>query len=274
MGHTGSESVLDKPDKRKDLWDKLASVTPLILGICVTGVAALFTQIYNYRQLELNRITALDKFRPLLTSDRPEDREFGYESFAALGHEQLAIRIIKLKKDEAGRSVLVELKQSDDPQNRAGATDALKTLDEARKLVNMAEFGTPIPSAESLKKAPNLEKFQASTDPIVEDTAKKLGISSNLGLGILLDAVTQEGVGALRRYEEATSQLVSPPLGNREKEKAWLEEFLNQRQARLKSLPQHATFGRMWDQRIERSRTLLNAGDWDLKSLSDSSGKN
>jgi len=89
-------------------------------------------------------------------SDRPEDRELGYESFAALGHEQLAIRIIKLKKDEAGRSVLVELKRSGDPQSQASASDALKTLDEAKKLVNLSEFGTTEPS---LKEQQDLSKF-------------------------------------------------------------------------------------------------------------------
>jgi hypothetical protein len=262
MGQTGSA-----PEKRKDFWDKLVSVTPLILGICVTGVAALFTQIYNYRQLELNRITALDKFRPLLTSNRPEDREFGYESFAALGHEQLAIRIIKLKKDEAGRSVLVELKQSADPQNQASAANALKALDEAKKLVNLSEFGTATPSADQELE---LEKFEAGADPAIEDIAKRVGVTSKLGLGILLDATVMEGPGGLRRYVEAASRAVPLPLDNREKEKAWLEEFLNQRQARLKALPGYPRFGKAWDQRIERSRALLNAGDWDLKSLSNS----
>jgi hypothetical protein len=38
------------PDRKKDRWNKIASVTPLILGIAVTGVGAFFTQIYNFRQ--------------------------------------------------------------------------------------------------------------------------------------------------------------------------------------------------------------------------------
>jgi hypothetical protein len=263
MGQAGSAL-----EKRKDFWDKLASVTPLILGICVTGVAAMFTQIYNYRQLELNRVTALDKFRSLLTSDRPEDREFGYESFAALGHEQLAIRIIKLKKDEAGRSVLVELKQSADPQNQTSASDALRTLDEAKKLVNLSEFGTATPSADE---EAVLDKFEVSANPAIQDIARQTGITSKLGLGILLDTAVMEGVGALRRYAEAASKAVPPPLDKQEREKAWLLEFLNQRQARLKTLPIYATAGRGWDKRIERWRALLTAGDWDLKGLSSPS---
>jgi hypothetical protein len=59
--------------KQKDWWDKVSSFTPLILGLSATGVAALFTQIYNFQQLQLNQIVALDKLRPLLTSNRTEE---------------------------------------------------------------------------------------------------------------------------------------------------------------------------------------------------------
>ncbi len=90
---------------RKDFWDKLSSATPLLIGILVTGVGAIFTQIYNFQQLQLNQILALEKLRPLLVSDRPEDREFGYTSFAALGYEETAIRIIKVKKDLTGGNI-------------------------------------------------------------------------------------------------------------------------------------------------------------------------
>ncbi|MFL6415061.1 MAG: hypothetical protein ACJ74Y_05260 [Bryobacteraceae bacterium] len=33
----------------KDFWDKLSSITPLILGPAATGVGALFTNINNSR---------------------------------------------------------------------------------------------------------------------------------------------------------------------------------------------------------------------------------
>jgi len=66
--------------------------------------------------------------------------------------------------------------------------------------------------------------------------AKELGISSKLGLGILLAAATMVGPAPVHRYEEAASAVVAPPLSSREKEKAWLDEFLNQGQAGMYSL--------------------------------------
>lgn len=108
--------------------DILASLTPLILGVCVTGVGALFTHVYNHRQLQINQLTALDKFRPLLVSDRPEEREFAYASFAALGYQDLALKMIAVRQDGAGRAVAQEIKANGDAATRAAATQALNTI--------------------------------------------------------------------------------------------------------------------------------------------------
>ena len=43
----------------KDIWDILSSLTPLIIGLSVTGVAAVFTHIYNFRQLQLAQIQSI-----------------------------------------------------------------------------------------------------------------------------------------------------------------------------------------------------------------------
>jgi len=117
-------------ERKKDSWDKIAAATPLFLGLAVTFVGILFTNAYNARQLQLNQITALRNLQPLLTSDKPEEREFGYASFAALGYEGMAIRIIKMKQDESGRQVLVQLTKGGSKENQARAHDAIKTLDE------------------------------------------------------------------------------------------------------------------------------------------------
>jgi len=106
----------------------LASLTPLILGLAVTAVGAVFTQVYNFRQLELTQLSALEKFHPLLVSENPYDREFAYASFSALGYEQLALRIIGMKQDTAGRAVLEEIKQSGSTIAKQQASDALMSV--------------------------------------------------------------------------------------------------------------------------------------------------
>jgi hypothetical protein len=255
-----------EPDKKKDIWDKIASITPLILGIAISGVGAFFSQVYNFRQLQLNQITALDKFRPLLTSEKPEDREFGYASFAALGYENIAIRIVQIKKDESGRSVLVELEKTGTPQAQANARVALNTLDKAQILVNIADFGKAEPDKELLKEHPEYGTPFTSGANWAEETAHALGISSKLGVAILYDTAHNSGIGMARRLQETASATVSPPLNSREKEAAWLTAFLDERDKAMQKGP----FAKIYPtikKRIDRLLHLIKAGDWELQSI-------
>jgi hypothetical protein len=120
--------MADEIANKKPWYEVLAALTPLILGLCITGVGTFFTQVYNFRQLQITQLNALDKFRSLLVSENPYDREFAYASFAALGHEQLALKLIQLKQDSAGRSVAQEIKLSGSATAKADASAALSTI--------------------------------------------------------------------------------------------------------------------------------------------------
>jgi hypothetical protein len=112
----------------KSWWEILTALTPLILGICVTGVGAFFTQVYNYRQLQLNQLAALDKLRPQLISENAYDREFAYASFTALGYEDLALKLMQLKQDTAGRTVAQEIQSGATGTAKAEASATLLAL--------------------------------------------------------------------------------------------------------------------------------------------------
>jgi len=118
----------DTQTPKKSAVEILTSLTPLILGILITGVGAFFTHVYNFRQLQLNQLTALDKFRPLLVSERPEEREFAYASFAALGYQELALKMINVRQDGAGRAVAQEIKATGDFAAKTAATDTLSRI--------------------------------------------------------------------------------------------------------------------------------------------------
>jgi len=124
----------------KDFWDKISLLTPLLIGLGVTGVGGLFTNIYNERQLQLNQIAALDKLRPLLISEKPAEREFGYSCFVILGYEQMAIKIIKMNQDQSGRPLLVELQKSGSNEVQKSAAEALNVLNIAELLSQIKDF--------------------------------------------------------------------------------------------------------------------------------------
>lgn len=112
----------------KQWHEVLASLTPLILGVCVTGIGAVFTHLYNSRQLQINQLNALDKFRPLLVSESSYDREFAYASFAAMGYEELALKLMQVKQDSAGRQVAQSIALVGSGSARAEAVAALNTI--------------------------------------------------------------------------------------------------------------------------------------------------
>lgn len=259
-------STMSDPDKKKDFWDKIASITPLILGIAVTGVGVFFTHIYNFRQLQLNQITALEKLRPLLISDKAEDREFGYASFAALGYEDIAIRIVQIKKDESGRALLVELGKFGTPEIKANAAEALSVLDATKKLVNISEFGSADPDQNLLNKHPELNAPFLQGEKWAQETARKLGISSKLAIGILYDTAVHVGSSRASRFEAATSKEFPPPLNSREKEVVWLNAFLDERDRAMQQGPA-ARFYPEIKKRIDRLRQLVKDGDWELQSI-------
>jgi hypothetical protein len=64
----------------------------------------------------------------LLVSDSPSEREFAYASFAALGYEELAIKLIKVKEDSAGRTVAQEIKAGGTGNAKSEASALLSTL--------------------------------------------------------------------------------------------------------------------------------------------------
>jgi hypothetical protein len=254
---------MPKPNKEKDAWDKIAAVTPLLLGIIITGIGAIFTQIYNYRQLQLNQVAALEKLRPLLISDKPEDREFGYASFVVLGYEEIAIRLIKIKKDESGRSILVALEKSSSPQIQEQANKTLNTLNEMQKLINVAEFGKPEPDEHILQENPKARLAITSGEIWARSKASELGVSSLLGIAILYDTAVQIGVKNAEELTGNTSASIPPPLNVRDKEKDWLTEYLNQREKKAPPSLQKAI-----SKRINMYRTLINNGDWNLTTVS------
>lgn len=238
--------------KRKDFWDKLSSITPLVLGVAITGVGAAFTHIYNFRQLQLNQITALEKLRPLLTSNKPEEREFGYASFVALGYEDVAVRIIQINKDQSGRPVLVELKKSAvSPQLQANATDALKSLDEAKALLNKLEYGD----------TRGLDSWIEKGDKI----AAEFGLKTKLARALIASEVVWGGVTRPRKLAAATSSQLGGSPASGIDEKLWVAKYLDVMIENRGPLPKTVV-----ERRVKEFKGLIEKGDWELTAYQPS----
>lgn len=198
----GDNMGAEKKSTTKPWHEILASLTPLIVGICVTGVGTFFSHVYNDRQLQLNQLTALDKFRPLLISENPFDREFAYASFVALGYEELALKLMQLKQDSAGRAVAQDIAASSSGAAKSEASAALEKIpaqvylhiadegqrDKAKAVQqNILEKGFTVPGIENVSGRAELprntsvryfnEQDKASAESIV-NSLKSQGLNS------------------------------------------------------------------------------------------------
>ena len=139
----------------KRWYEILALLTPFIVGVGVTGAGAFFTYVNNARQAQLNQITVLDKFRPLLLSETESEREFAYAAFAAIGYEGLALKIIQTKQDPAGRALAEQVKQSSSSADQSVAETILATTPPRVyiQITNEAQRSAAMQLAESLTAA-------------------------------------------------------------------------------------------------------------------------
>jgi chitosanase len=135
--------------KPKGFFERLESLSPLITGVLIAGVGTFATYQYKTTQTKLAALEALDKYRAYLTSDDAQERAFGYEAFVALGEEEFVARLIGVRGDVAGETVLQVLAESGkDVAVRDAARKSLLNLPQERRImriVNILESGTPNP---------------------------------------------------------------------------------------------------------------------------------
>lgn len=157
---------------RKSLWEILAMLTPLIVGIGVTGVGTLFTHHYNNRQLQLAEVELLGKYKDLLQSEHDFDRAFAYETFLVLNYGDMAVRLISYRQDPAGRDVLREAEKAGAESTQARAKAALKTL--PSKVYIHTTSSTQNALVGPLRMALEEQGFVVADD--VEDVSGKVGL--------------------------------------------------------------------------------------------------
>jgi hypothetical protein len=140
-----------EPAAPKKQWYEILSVlTPLIVGIFVTFSGIVITNEFNQkqlqinsannvtklkiddintkRQLKLNEVTLLDKFHAKLISKDDDDRTYAYAMFDYLGHTELAIKIGAGRNDTALRPVLENVIAASDKEYSKLSKDLLTSI--------------------------------------------------------------------------------------------------------------------------------------------------
>lgn len=122
-----------KPPK-KDFWDRVAAIAPILSGCVIALGGAYFTTLYNEQQLKLQEVQTIEKFIPHLLGDEKSKRA-AVLAISSLGNAKLAARVASIFASPGTVSALESIAHNN--QN-VGDKKALNgALD--RALDNMAE---------------------------------------------------------------------------------------------------------------------------------------
>jgi hypothetical protein len=124
--------------KRKDFWDKFATLSTFLSSVLIASIGLIFTSVYNARQnqrnddlkkqeIHLAEIQTLEKFMPHLTGDE-KSKEIAILAMSSLGNTELAARLATLYPTKGTVSALTTIAQSGDEGNRTVADAALKAI--------------------------------------------------------------------------------------------------------------------------------------------------
>jgi hypothetical protein len=123
-----SESVA-KP-KRKDAWDRLASISPFVSGVLIAGVGLYFTSTFQQRQIDINEADLAIKFFPHITSKDAEVRTQAFAVIQAVGGNLLIAKLAPIGGTAAEPVLVAASRNPTDAVSNSAVERALATVQE------------------------------------------------------------------------------------------------------------------------------------------------
>jgi len=118
-----------RKSSRKDFWDILGAVAPIIAAGVIALGGTYFTWTYNQQQLKLQQIQTIEKFIPHLLGDEKSKRA-AILAISSLGDDKLASRMASIFASPGTASALESMAKNSNGPDNAVVTNALyKTLD-------------------------------------------------------------------------------------------------------------------------------------------------
>jgi hypothetical protein len=128
---------IEKPPK--DAWDKVTAVSGVISALMVALIGFYATNVYTRRQqlseqhrkdqeLVVAQIQTVEKFIPHLSSSDEKIKTAGLIAIAALGNEELAVRLATAFGGSGATAALTSIVSTGGPQSVASAESALKDI--------------------------------------------------------------------------------------------------------------------------------------------------
>lgn len=118
-----------KPQPRKDIWDRLAAIAPVLSGTIIAIGGTFFTLSYNEQQLKLQEVQTIEKFIPHLLGDEKSKRA-AILAISSLADTKLAAKMASIFASPGTVSALESIAENDTGTDRKALKSALaKALD-------------------------------------------------------------------------------------------------------------------------------------------------
>ncbi|HEY9792402.1 MAG TPA: tetratricopeptide repeat protein [Candidatus Obscuribacterales bacterium] len=114
---------------KKDIWDRMAALAPMLSAAIIALTGAYFTYSYNQQQLKVQEIQTIERFLPHLVGDEKSKRA-AILAMSSLGNAKLAAKVASIFASEGTASALTSIAKSSPSEDKEMVSDALyKTLD-------------------------------------------------------------------------------------------------------------------------------------------------
>src|SRR5262249_51821242 len=128
---------VEKPTK--DSWDKLAALSGLVSGVVVALIGFYATNVYNRRQRAVEehrkdqevliaQVQTVEKFIPHLASQNEQTKGAALVAIAALGNEELAVKLASAFRGPGATRALTAIASSAAPEAAKSAAQALRDV--------------------------------------------------------------------------------------------------------------------------------------------------
>lgn len=145
---------------KKDAWDKISAVAPIISGAMIFLAGGYFTFSYNQQQLRVQEIQTIEKFIPHLTGSE-QSKKAAILAISSLADARLAGKIAALFASQGTVSALKSISESGNEKDREAAQAAL-----SRALENLSQRESRLDEIESAYRQALLDSNPSNFDQI------------------------------------------------------------------------------------------------------------
>ncbi len=114
---------------RKDFWDRLTAISPIMAAAIMACIGAYFTYSYNQQQLKMQEIQTVERFIPHLIGDEKTKRA-AILAISSMGNAPLAAKVASIFASEGTASALRSIASNGEEKDQKIVREALyKTLE-------------------------------------------------------------------------------------------------------------------------------------------------